>query len=374
MNQFFVNLKNWHFKRGFCKISEKFSACTFLPFSRLCIYDIISHYYLKDKYMKKIRLFAALFACVAMLSGCSKKNPSEKQVIIYSNADDEAVVSVKKALDENGFAGKYIFQSFGTSELGGKLFAEGSDIEADLITMSSFYIESAQKMNNMFKDLTFETNSTDTYPAFYTPLLAIQGAVIVNTKLLKENKIPYPKSIKDLGNPEYKNLVSVVDPMGSTTAWLMVQALVSEYGEDGAKQALSAIYKNAGPHLELSGSGPIKKIRSGEVAAGFGLRHQAVRDKKAGLPVDFVDPAEGNFALTESVAVINKKKYNPTAMEMAECIIKNARAGIIKDYPVALYKGETVDAENQAANSKVFPETLTTELLRKHQELSESCK
>ena len=145
--------------------------------------------------MKKIRLFAALFACVAMLSGCSKKNPSEKQVIIYSNADDEAVVSVKKALDENGFAGKYIFQSFGTSELGGKLFAEGSDIEADLITMSSFYIESAQKMNNMFKDLVFETNSTDTYPAFYTPLLAIQGAVIVNTKLLKENKIPYPKSI-----------------------------------------------------------------------------------------------------------------------------------------------------------------------------------
>lgn len=324
--------------------------------------------------MKKIRLFAALFACVAMLSGCSKKNPSEKQVIIYSNADDEAVVSVKKALDENGFAGKYIFQSFGTSELGGKLFAEGSDIEADLITMSSFYIESAQKMNNMFKDLAFETNSTDTYPAFYTPLLAIQGAVIVNTKLLKENKIPYPKSIKDLGNPEYKNLVSVVDPMGSTTAWLMVQALVSEYGEDGAKQALSAIYKNAGPHLELSGSGPIKKIRSGEVAAGFGLRHQAVRDKKAGLPVDFVDPVEGNFALTESVAVINKKKYNPTAMEMAECIIKKARAGIIKDYPVALYKGETVDSENQAANSKVFPETLTTELLKKHQELSEICK
>mgnify|MGYP007012404707 CR=1 FL=1 len=81
-----------------------------------------------------------------------------------------------------------------------------------------------------------------------------------------------------------------------------------------------------------------------------------------------------DFALTESVAVINKKKYNPTAMEMAECIIKNARADIIKDYPVALYKDETVDAENQAANSKVFPETLTTELLKKHQELSESCK
>lgn len=85
--------------------------------------------------------------------------------------------------------------------------------------------------------------------------------------------------------------------MGSTTAWLMVQALISEYDEGGTAEVLKNIYKNAGPHLELSGSGPIKKIRSGEVAVGFGLRHQAVRDKKKGLPVDFVDPVEGNLHL-----------------------------------------------------------------------------
>ena len=240
--------------------------------------------------------------------------------------------------------------------------------------MSSFYIESAQSMNNMFKKLEFTPNQVIKTPDYYTPLLAIQGAVIVNTKLLEENGLSKPKSIKDIGNAEYKDLVSVVDPMGSTTAWLMVQALIEAYGENGTKDALKAIYNNAGPHLELSGSGPIKKIRSGEVAVGFGLRHQAVRDKKNGLPIDYVDPTEGNFALTESVAVINKKNYNPLAMEIAECIIKNARADIIKDYPVVLYEGETVDAENIAGNSKTFSQTLTTDLLRAHQELSESCK
>lgn len=73
--------------------------------------------------MKKIVLL--VLAVTALFAGCSKKS-GEKQVIIYSNADDEAAVSAKKALDENGFAGKYIFQSFGTSELGGKLFAEGT--------------------------------------------------------------------------------------------------------------------------------------------------------------------------------------------------------------------------------------------------------
>lgn len=323
--------------------------------------------------MKKIILFAA--ALLLIVTGCSKKTAGEKQVIIYSNADDEAAVSAKKALDENGFSGKYIFQSFGTSELGGKLFAEGNAIEADLITMSSFYIESAQQMNKMFKDLSFETKCIVDHPAFYTPMLAIQGAVIFNTKVLNDKKLKAPTSIKDLGKSEYKDWVSVVDPMGSTTAWLMVQALISEYGEDGTKAVLSAIYKNAGPHLELSGSGPIKKIRAGEVALGFGLRHQAVRDKKAGLPIDFADPVEGNFALTESIAVIEKgKKTNPLAMKMAECIIKNGRQYIIQDYPVVLYEGETVALENQAANPKVFAEALTTELLKKHQTLSESVK
>ena len=333
--------------------------------------------------MKKSIIFSTTSAVVlsavlltsTLFTSCSKKtNANSKPVIIYSNADDEAVVAVKKALDSNGYEGKYIFQSFGTSELGGKLFAEGSDIEADLITMSSFYIESAQAMNGMFKDLEFNPKQIIKTPKYYTPLLAIQGAVIVNTNLLAEHGLKKPASIKDIGNPEYKDLVSVVDPMGSTTAWLMVQALIDSYGTDGTISALKAIYNNAGPHLELSGSGPIKKIRSGEVVVGFGLRHQAVRDKKNGLPIDFVDPTEGNFTLTESIAVINKKKYNPMAMEMAECIINNARKDIIKDYPVILYEGETVDAENIASNSKTFSQTLTTELLREHQQMSESCK
>lgn len=321
------------------------------------------------------RLAFVMFAALAVIFfGCSKEKAG-KQVIIYSNADDEAAVSAKKALDENGFAGKYIFQSFGTSELGGKILAEGSSIEADLITMSSFYIESAQKINNMFIDLDFADEQVIETPAFYKPMLALQGAVIYNSMVMADKNLPLPKSIKDIGNPIYKDWVSVVDPLGSTTAWLMVQALIESYGDEGAKGVLASIYKNAGPHLELSGSGPIKKIRAGEVAVGFGLRHQAVRDRKAGLPVDFVDPEEGNYTLTESVAVINKgNKTNPLAKEMAQCIIEKGRAYIIADYPVVLYKGESVDADNNATNAKVYGEPLTTELLQKHQALSESAK
>ena len=134
---------------------------------------------------------------------------------------------MKNALDNNGFRDQYIFQSFGTSELGGKLLAEGSNIEADLITMSTFYINSAQEQNKMFKNLTFSVNTLDEFPSYCAPITAQEGAIILNTEMMKENNLPVPASIKDLANPEYAGMISVTDINSSSTAWLLIQALVS---------------------------------------------------------------------------------------------------------------------------------------------------
>lgn len=308
-------------------------------------------------------------------TGCGSTAKAAEQVVIYSNADDEAVEAMKKALDGNGYEGQYIFQTFGTSELGGKLLAEGTNLEADLVTMSTFYVESAQDQNEMFQDVTFDVNTIDEFPSYCAPITSQEGTIIVNTELMKENNLAMPTSLKDLEKPEYKNMISVTDITSSSTAWLLIQALVSEYGEDGAKEVLSALYENAGDHIEESGSGPLKLVRAGEVAIGFGLRQQAVADKEEGLPIDFVDPEEGNFTLTESVAVVDKAdKTNEKAMEMAECIINNAREDLLTTYPMALYDGETVADTELSGNPKVFTEKLTVDLLKKHQELSESCK
>lgn len=326
---------------------------------------------------RTILVFAAILFSALVVAGCTtgKANQKAEEVVFYTNADDEAVEAMEKALKDGGYEGQYLIQVMGTSELGGKLLAEGANIEADLITMSSFYIDSAQEEQKMFKDLGFETGAPATYPSYYTPITAQEGAIIYNTQVLKEKGLAVPKSLKDLADPSYKGMVSVTDIMSSSTAWLMVQALVSEYGEAGATEVLKGIYENAGAHIEDSGSGPIKKVRSGEVAIGFGLRHQAVADKAEGLPVDFVDPSEGNFTLTESVAVIDKgEKTNPLAAEMAECIIKKARTDLLKTYPIALYEGEEVEATDEAGNPKTFKEPLTVDLLKKHQAISENAK
>lgn len=328
--------------------------------------------------MKKFKKFAAmgmigvLGLSSVLLTGCGG---GSDQIVIYSNADDEAMTAMKNALDGNGYEGKYILQSFGTSELGGKLMAEGTNLEADMLTMSTYYVESAQDTNNMFSELTFDYATLEEFPDYCAPITAQEGAIIVNTEVLEENNLKMPASIKDLADPAYKDMISVTDISSSSTAWLLIQALLSEYGEDGAQEVLSEIYENAGPHIEESGSGPLKKVRAGEVAIGFGLRHQAVADKESGLPIDYVDPTEGNFTLTESLAVVNKgEKSNPLAMEMAECIITNAREELQQTYPIPLYQGEPEDNANKSGNPKTFREKLTVELLEQHQSLSESCK
>lgn len=308
------------------------------------------------------------------MTACGSSS-DEEQVIIYSNADEEAIESMKHALDDNGYEGQYTFQTFGTSELGGKLLAEGADIEADMVTMSTFYVDSAQEQNSMFKDLEFDVNTIDEFPSYCAPITAQEGTIIVNTEMMEENNLTAPESLKDLADPEYKGFISVTDIASSSTAWLLIQALISEYGEDGAKEVLTGIYENAGDHIEDSGSAPLTKVRAGEVAIGFGLRQQAVADKADGLPIDYIDPAEGNFSLTESVAVVDKgDKTNEKTMEMAQCIIENGREELQSYYPLALYDGEKTDAENLSANPKVFPEPLTVDLLEKHQALSEECK
>lgn len=309
---------------------------------------------------------------------------ADGQVVIYTNADDEAVTAFQNALNANGFENKYVIQSFGTSELGGKLLAEGKALEADLITMSSYYVDSAQERNHMFADLTdvksqlLQDSSNSTAPAYRRPTTVQEGAIFYNTTVLRDEGLPVPQSLADLADladPVYAGQISVTDMEGSSTGWPMVQAIADAYGtgEEG-REILTGIYRNAGPHLQMSGSGPLNSVRSGEVAIGFGLRHQAIVDKNEGLPIDYVDPEEGNYSLTESVAVLDKgDRTNPLAQRMAAVIIDEGRPELLRTYPNPLYVGEQAP-DNGSANPQVFPEPLTVDLLQAHQDFSDACK
>ena len=88
---------------------------------------------------KLLALGLSLTMATALLAGCGSTNDtsadagsagesgdtSAEQVVIYSNADEEAITAMENALDSNGYEGQYVFQTFGTSELGGNQTENG---------------------------------------------------------------------------------------------------------------------------------------------------------------------------------------------------------------------------------------------------------
>lgn len=328
--------------------------------------------------MKKIKNSVWLLlicSIVLVLTACSGKASENDKVIIYSNADEEAITAMEQALKDEGLSGKYIIQSMGTSELGGKMIAEGNKMEADVVTMASYFIDSAQKKNNMFTDIKGSKEAIDSQPSYALPILGNMGAIFVNTEVLKQKKLDTPTSIVDLTKPEYKDLVSIPNIMDSSTGWLLIQAILHQYGEEKGKEVLHNLLANVGPHLESSGSGPIKKVQTGEVAVGFGLRAQAVNAKAEGQPIQYIDPTEGNFSLTESVAVVNKGgDKQKLAMKIAKVIADKARPALLKQYPVALYKGETVAKEHEPKHATKWETPLTVDLLEQHQAFFKSAQ
>lgn len=309
--------------------------------------------------------------CLCVLVPSLVMGNAKDPIVIYSNADEEALTAMRHALDDHGFTGQYLLQSFGTSELGGKLMAEGTSIEADIVTMSSYYLDSAQETYDVFANLNFSIDPTEKTPSYRAPLTALEGTLIINTKVLEEQKLPMPTSIKDLCNPIYRGYLSIPDINASSTGWLLVQAILDAYGED-SEEILKQLLVNVGPHLESSGSGPIKKVRSGEVAIAFGLRHQAVADQQNGLPITIVDPIEGNMRLSESLAVLDKEN-KPLAMQMAKCIRDYAREELLATYPVVLYQEEQIAPELQSTYPSTYSKPLNVALLKEHQAFFQSC-
>lgn len=319
--------------------------------------------------------FLTIASSAFVLAACGNSSASSNdQIIIYSNADDEAIEVMQNTLNDEGFKGEFIIQSVGTSELGGKLLAEGKSIEADVVTMASYYIDSADVQHDMFIDLTSSKALIDESSNIQLPILGNVGSIFVNTEMLAQKGLDTPTSLKDLTNPQYKDLISIPNIMDSSTGWLLVQAIIGEYGETEGQQILADLIQNVGPHLESSGSGPIKKVKTGEVPIGFGLRAQAIDAKEEGLPINYIDPLEGNYSLVESVAVVDKEndEKEKRAQEIAITIANEAREELLVQYPVALYEGEII--ADEPAHLKKWATTLTVELLQQHQGIFEAAK
>jgi len=114
----------------------------------------------------------------------------------------------------------------------------------------------------------------------------------VNTDLLKEKKLPMPKSWADLTKPEYKGLIQMASPQSSGTAYTTLATIVQLWGEDEAFEYLAKLHKNIGQYTK-SGSAPGKAAARGETLIGIGFLHDHALQKVNGFPLELVVPSEG---------------------------------------------------------------------------------
>lgn len=326
----------------------------------------------------KLKMIIGVLLCLILLYfSYFGLGSSTDKVVIATNADEEAISVIKKTLDQKDYKGEYIIQPYSTAELGGKIIAEGKNIEADIVTQSTYYLESAQDKNNMFVSIKNrnQPKTIDDFPNYVIPLLGNMGSLFVNTKALEKQGLPIPKSVKDLSKPEYINQISMPNIMDSSTGWLIIQSILGAYGQEEGRKILEKIIKNTGPHLESSGSGPLKKVESGEVAVGIGLRAQAVKSAQNGNPIQFVDPKEGNYSLVEAAAVVNKGgEKQQKAQEILQTIQQNSREELLKEYPVPLYEGEEVNEKQRPKYPRKWKKRLSVKLLEKHQDFFNDVK
>ncbi|MBC2854950.1 extracellular solute-binding protein [Cetobacterium sp. 2A] len=322
---------------------------------------------MKNKIKSKLlNMFLIMMTVISVLGIGSEKIMADNDVVlIYSNAEDEYIDIMNKELNKKGLEDKVEIVKFSTSDLAGKIEIENKNTEADILTFSSFYLETYKDKYDMLKKHAFDETKIvkDFRNTYYIPFIAFSGSIFYNTIELEKRGLPVPQSYKELANPIYKGQISFPNLESSTTGWLMIQAILDNYDTKEAKVIIDGIKTNAGPHIEASGSAPIKKVQSGEVAIGVGMRHQAEMKKMEGIPMEVSDPKEGNYIITESFALVND---TPQIRKVLEIITSEPVHKEISTINTAkIYESDNVPTDS-TMNPRIFSKPLTKDLLDEH--------
>jgi len=165
-----------------------------------------------------------------------------------------------------------------------------------------------------------------------------ETAFIVNTvelaKLgLKASDI---RSYDDLLMPKLKGHVVMSNPSSSGTGLLTVTGLLQLKGKgtDAGWNFLARLHENVYQYVH-SGSKPAKMAGAGECVIGVSFGYAGIKQKREGLPVEIVFPAEGSGWDLEANALIKKKTVNPAAKIFLDWAISDDAMNLYKgSYPI----------------------------------------
>ena len=281
--------------------------------------------------MKKLRVFLVLVALAVSVGTAAfadaDKPLAGRSISIFTAATgkDETFAEFTK---DTGIAVHYLEISSGEvlSRLqasGGKNLADawfGGGVDSFIKAGEEGFLESyrspeAELIPDAYK-------SPDGY---WTGLSLVAVDLIVNTDVLKEKKLPLPKTWLDLGKPEYKDELMMSNPTISGTNYAVLFHLIQLYGEEAGWDLLRKMDANI-PFYTKRGAAPPNKAAMGEVAIGIDPYDVGVQLVAKGYPVVSVFPEEGVPGAISPVALMKGGKDMEAAKAFVDwCLSKRGQ-------------------------------------------------
>ena len=298
-----------------------------------------------------IALIIAL-SCLAFV-GCSSK----KTIIIYTSAESFRIDYMNKRMKEQfpDYDVRIEYKSSG--DQASLMKAAGTSVECH-ITHDLEYGNAADLASlGIFADLTnvidFNKFVEDTTVSqYYAPELRNGGAIILNMDVINERGLEEPTCYEDLLDPQYKGLISMSNPKTSGTGYMFLLSLVNEWGEDEALDYFDKLSENI-LASESSGSGPVNKLITKEVAIGFGMISHAVQQINEGANLKILFFEEGAPYSLYGQAIIAGNETDPAVMEVFKFLANDLTEEMCElFYPEKLYKDKDFTIEN-------FPSSIT---------------
>ena len=296
-----------------------------------------------------IALIIAL-SCLAFV-GCSSK----KTIIIYTSAESFRIDYMNKRMKEQfpDYDVRIEYKSSG--DQASLMKAAGTSVECH-ITHDLEYGNAADLASlGIFADLTnvidFNKFVEDTTVSqFYAPELRNGGAIILNMDVINERGLDEPTCYADLLDPQYQGLISMSNPKTSGTGYMFLLSLVNEWGEDEALDYFDKLSENI-LAFESSGSGPVNKLITKEVAIGFGMISHAVQQINEGANLKILFFEEGAPYSLYGQAIIAGNETDPAVMEVFKFLANDLTEEMCElFYPEKLYKDKDFTIENFPAS------------------------
>ncbi len=306
----------------------------------------------KKSLLKTLALvLVAVLLLPTMLSGCGNSGES---VLIYTSVEDYVIEDMNARLSQAFPKYNITVEYVSTGNHAAKLLTEGKNSECDITyDLEYAYMEQLARAG-VLADLSAYDRSVyveDTIAGDnYLVQCRVGGAIIVNTEVLAEKKLPEPKSYQDLLKPEYKDLISMANPKSSGTGYMFYKSLVNAWGQDAALDYFDKLTNNILQYTS-SGSGPVNALLQKEVAIGFGMTSHAVTQINEGAPLKILYFEEGSPFTMYGQSMVAGKEAKPAVKEVFDFLVNTYSYELNeKFFPEQMFKDKTPAIDNYPEN------------------------